>query len=240
MRYILLLICTLVAVGLLYVFGNTIQSSNSYYDMTAFREDRMRLPEKQETLCLEPKEDIKSFRNGSSPEEMFYDTKSIPKYRLEKIQNFDLDENGIIEEFALRNGNVTIKTDSHIIWRSPNNWWIDYFFLGDTNNDGTSELNLLVWKEGSFGSHKPFWIEKEDTEVKNHFFIFKLEKGQMKPVWQSSNLDQPNYCGASIDFNDDGENELITIEGSYNVNDKRQVTMWKWDGWGFSRISFGE
>lgn len=241
MRITLLMLCTLVAFGLLYVFGNTIQSSNSYYDISAFRGARMKLPEKQEALlCLEPKEDIKALSNGSSIQDLFYDTKSLPTFKLKKNQNLDLDGNGIFEEFSLQDGIITVKADAQLIWRSSNNWWIDYFFLGDTNNDGISELNLLVWKEGSFGADKPFWIEEADTEVKNHFFIFKLEQGRMKPVWQSSNLDQPNYCGASIDLDDDGENELITIEGSYTGNEKREVAMWKWNGWGFSSISFGE
>ncbi|WP_458413366.1 hypothetical protein ACNQFZ_00255 [Schinkia sp. CFF1] len=173
-------------------------------------------------------DDISSFRDSRM---------KLPAHRVMKTEQIDLDENGVTEEFSLHNGKITVKGDSHTIWESPDTWWIDYFFLGDTNNDGNFELNLLVWKEGSFGPHKPFWIEEEDTEVKNHLFIFKLEKSKIKPVWQSSNLDSPNYCADSIDLNGDGKNELITIEGSYTDPFKREITIWKWNGWGFSRIS---
>ncbi|WP_449241277.1 CapA family protein [Desulfoscipio gibsoniae] len=163
--------------------------------------------------------------------------KSLPEYRLMQNQKFDVDGDGIQEEFILKNGSITVQAGSHIIWQSPADWWVDYFFPGDVNNDGKPEFNLLVWKEGSFGTQKPFWLEEEDTGIKNHLFIFKLEAGSVKPVWQSSNLDCPNYRAALIDLDDDGENELVVTEGSYTDPAQRQVTLWKWNGWGFSRIS---
>ena len=155
---------------------------------------------------------------------------------LMQHQQFDLDGNGSREEFNLRDGRITVRAGSRMIWQSPDDWWVDYFFLGDANNDGITELNLLVWKAGSFGPHKPFWLEEEDTSIKNHLFIFKLEAGNLKPVWQSSNLDCPNYRAALIDLDDDGENELVVTEGSYTDPAKQEVTLWKWNGWGFSRI----
>ncbi|HHT47038.1 MAG TPA: hypothetical protein GX004_07100 [Firmicutes bacterium] len=160
----------------------------------------------------------------------------LPQYRLVQSRDFDLDGNGIREKYVLRNGRVTVKDGSRIIWQSEDDWWVDYFFVGDANNDGVLELNLLVWKEGSFGPYRPFWIEEEDLSVKNHLFIFKLEKETFKPVWQSSNLDRPNYCAALIDINSDGENELVVLEGSYTDPKRTEVTLWKWNGWGFTRI----
>jgi hypothetical protein len=41
--------------------------------------------------------------------------------------------------------------------------------------------------------YKPCWITGDDPSVKNHLFIFKMVNGFFKPVWQSSNLDRPNY-----------------------------------------------
>jgi len=95
----------------------------------------------------------------------------------------------------------------------------------------------LVWKEGSFGPHKTFWVAEDDPSVKNHLFIFKLENGNFKPVWQSSNLDHPNYWVALVDLNGDGENELVATESSYTNPGVKEVTLWKWNGWGFSRIN---
>jgi hypothetical protein len=166
----------------------------------------------------------------------FRETRLKDPNRAESIQSreFDLDGDGLPEKYLLNNGRITVLVGTHAIWRSPEDWWVDYFFLGDINNDGILELNLLVWKEGSFGPFKPFWVE-EDTSVKNHLFIYRLEKDNFKPVWQSSNLARPNYWATLTDLNHDGENELIVIEGSYTDPGVRNVTIWKWNGWGFSR-----
>jgi hypothetical protein len=59
---------------------------------------------------------------------------------------------------------------------------VDYFFIGDATNNGKSELSLSVWKEGSFYPYKPFWVEEEDTCIKNHLFIFQFERNGLKPI----------------------------------------------------------
>lgn len=110
------------------------------------------------------------------------------------------------------------------------------FLPGDANNDGRPELNLLLWKEGSFGPQRPFWVEGEDRSVKNHLFVFKLEEGEIKAVWQSSNLDRPNLRAALIDRDGDGKKELLALEGTYTGSGEFQLTLWQWNGWGFSRL----
>ena len=117
---------------------------------------------------------------------------------------------------------------------------MDDFFLGDSDNNSIPELNLLVWKAGSFGPHKPFWVTEEDYSVKNHLFIFKLVEGVIKPVWQSSNLDRPNYEAGLADLDGDGTNELVVVEGEYDDPGVREAGVWRWNGWGFSKISYGE
>ncbi len=167
---------------------------------------------------------------------MHFDRKPLLNSRLIKNLRFDLDQNGMDEEYSLQDGQLKVVTGSHTIWQTPENWWVDNFFLGDSNNDNIKELNLLVWKSGSFGPHKPFWITSEDKSVKNHLFIFKLVNNYIKPVWQSSNLDQPNYETILEDPDGDGKNELVVTEGNYLNPDYRRVTVWKWNGWGFTRI----
>lgn len=205
------------------------QEEGDFNNFAAFREARMKLPERDDFLCPVAVEEIMLSRN-------FVQEGSFSQYRLVQSREYDLDRDGVQESYALRDGSITVKDGSSIIWRSEDDWWVDYFFLGDANNDGVLELNLLVWKEGSFGPYKPFWVEEEDLSVKNHLFIFKPEKGSFKPVWQSSNLDQPNYRAALIGINGDGENELVALEGSYTDPKRTEVTLWKWNGWGFTRI----
>ncbi|NLL20550.1 MAG: hypothetical protein GX263_02260 [Firmicutes bacterium] len=205
------------------------QEGGDFNNFAAFREARMKLPERDDSFYPVAVEEIMLSRN-------FVQEGSFSQYRLVQSRKYDLDRDGVQESYILRDGSVTVKDGSRIIWQSEDDWWVDYLFLGDANNDGVLELNLLVWKEGSFGPYKPFWVEEEDLSVKNHLFIFKLEKGNFKPVWQSSNLAHPNYRAALSDIDGDGENELVAFEGSYTDPKQTEVTLWKWNGWGFTRI----
>jgi len=182
--------------------------------------------------------EVRVFREGKKY--TFYARKPLLKFKLIKNRHFDLDQDGIDENYSLQDGKLKVETGLQTIWQSPDGWWVDDFFLGDSNNDSIPELNLLVWKSGSFGPHKPFWITREDKSIKNHLFIFKLVDGSFKPVWQSSNLDQPNYETILEDLDSDGKNELIVTEGDYANPNYRDISIWKWNGWGFTKIPYGE
>ncbi|MDD4238809.1 MAG: CapA family protein [Desulfotomaculaceae bacterium] len=171
---------------------------------------------------------------------VFYARKPLLESRLEKCRRFDLDQDGDCEDYTLQDGKLRVSTGAQTIWESQDDWWVDDFFLGDADNDGVFDLNLLVWKSGSFGRHKPFWITRDDMSVKNHLFIFKRVEGCFKAVWQSSNLDRPNYEAALADLDGDGKNELLVTEGDYADPEKREAGIWKWNGWGFSKIAYGE
>lgn len=171
---------------------------------------------------------------------VFYARKPPPASRLHKERHYDLDRDGMSEFYSLQDGKLKVTDSSRLIWQSQDDWWVDDFFLGDSDNNGISELNLLVWKAGSFGPHRPFWVTEEDLSVKNHLFIFKLVEGVIKPVWQSSNLDRPNYKAGLADLDGDGTNELVVVEGDYDDPGVREAGIWRWNGWGFSKISYGE
>lgn len=139
-------------------------------------------------------------------------------------------------DYDLKNGVLKIFTSEKNSWQSPADWQVDHVVFADSTNNGRRYFNLSVWKPGNFGSSRPFWIEKNDQSVKNHFFILAWGNDQVKPVWQSSNLDAPNCEFAVADVDEDQKNELIVIEGSYS--DKQcqghYLAVWKWNGWGFS------
>jgi poly-gamma-glutamate capsule biosynthesis protein CapA/YwtB (metallophosphatase superfamily) len=156
---------------------------------------------------------------------------------VSKKETADLDNDSVPETYTLNNGQLSIVEISKVIWQSPANWWIDDFVLADSNNDGIIDLNLSVWKAGNFGSSKPFWVKENDTSIKNHFFIFDLVNGIIKPVWQSSNLTAPNCEFKIIDVDGDGKNDLIVVEGDYSQKpmcNGNYVATWKWNDWGFS------
>jgi len=154
-----------------------------------------------------------------------------------KQEQADLDNNSIKETYILENGKLTISQNSKIIWQSPTEWWIDNFVLADSNNDGIADINLSLWKAGNFGSSKPFWVKENDMSVKNHFFVLDFINGEIKQIWGSSNLAEPNCKFQIADIDNDGKNDLIVIEGDYSQKPKcsgNYVAVWKWNDWGFS------
>ena len=160
-----------------------------------------------------------------------------------KEKKHDLDSNLIQETYTLESGQLIVVENLKTVWQSPDDWWIDDFVLNDSNNDGIIDINLSVWKPGNFGSSKPFWVEENDMSIKNHFFIFDFVDGKIKPIWQSSNLAVPNCEFTFADIDDDGNNDLIVIEGDYLQTFEcigNYVAVWKWNGWGFSNEERGE
>jgi hypothetical protein len=179
--------------------------------------------------------DNNAFKKGSeavvSAED--YNTSDI----VFKTETADIDKDSIPEIYSFENGLLTIIENSKIVWQSPNDWWIDNFFLADSNNDGIFDINLSLWKAGNFGSSKPFWVEENDMSIKNHFFIFDFIDDAMKQIWGSSNLDEPNCEFQIADIDNDGKNDLIVVEGDYSQKPKcngNYVAVWKWNDWGFS------
>ena len=162
-----------------------------------------------------------------------------PRFFLDKFseeQRADLDGDAIKEKYGLQDGKLTVTESGKVIWQSSGDWWVEDFVLADSTNDGVVDINLSVWKSGSFGKFKPFWIKQDDPSIKNHFFVFDWKGEKIKPVWQSSNLDTPNCQILVDDVNNDGQNELIVVEGDYaDAPDCRgkYVAVWKWNEWGF-------
>ncbi|HNW09314.1 MAG TPA: hypothetical protein PK412_01520 [bacterium] len=149
----------------------------------------------------------------------------------------DLDNNSITESYQLENGRLIISEDSKIVWQSPDEWRIEGFVLADSNNDNVQEINVSLWKAGSFGSSKPFWVEENDMSIKNHFFILGFLNGEIRQLWGSSNLAEPNCEFKIADVDGDGKNDLVVIEGDYSQQSNchgNYVAVWEWNGWGFS------
>lgn len=151
----------------------------------------------------------------------------------------DVDGDGAKESYRLADGELVITENNKTIWQSEKNWRVDDFVLADANNDGMVELNISVWKPGNYGSSKPFWVEKNDESVKNHFFVYHMADDKFQPVWHSSNLEFPNTRFSFFDINNDKENELVVNEGRYKSDSKcikNYLAIWRWNEWGFTNI----
>lgn len=174
--------------------------------------------------------------------------------RAEQVREYDLDRDGRTESYMLKDKQLSVNQDGQEIWRSPADWQVTAFVLADATNDGQDDLLLVVWKAGSFGRDKPFWIKDDDTRLSNHLFVLNLRQGQLKPVWFSSALDRPIQRLTVRDFNQDGKNELVVQEepagegraGWIRLRDwilrspgsaaADTTTYWQWQSWGFYRL----
>jgi len=169
--------------------------------------------------------------------EAIYNNSSKNGGIISKQELADLDNDSVPKNYNLENGRLTITENEKMIWQSPSDWWIDNFALADSNNDGIVDINLSLWKSGSFGTSKPFWIKENDMSVKNHFFVLGFSGGSIKQVWGSSNLAEPNCEFKIADVDNDGKNDLVVVEGDYLQKPKcagNYVAVWKWNDWGFS------
>jgi hypothetical protein len=155
----------------------------------------------------------------------------------------DLDGDAKAEEYTLDHNVLSVREGDQTLWKSPEDWHVDGFSLGDADNDGTVNLVFSLWKTGSFGKSKPFWHEGEDVSYKSHLFVYKLEGDEFKPVWCSSDLYRPILSFDIKDTDGDGLNELDVAEGSYkkvsgdrytaDPDTEPRSTVWQWEEWGF-------
>ena len=107
------------------------------------------------------------------------------------------------------------------------------FFQSDVHEH--AELAFYLWKRGNYGDSLPFWEEENDESYRQHLFLYKWDDG-VKPLWHSSNLPYINVETKLKDVDEDGENELVVKERSYD-GFKEYNAIWKWDNWGFTNLS---
>lgn len=169
-------------------------------------------------------------------------------HNVEQVQEHDLDQDGQLERYVLKDKQLIVTQEEQEIWRSSADWQVIVFVLADATNDGRDDLLLVVWKAGSFGRDKPFWVTEDDPRRSNHLFVLNLIQGKMKPVWFSSALDRPIQALEVKDLDQDGKNELVVQEERTwwdRIRDRggpfaESTTYWQWKSWGFYRVDGAE
>lgn len=127
-----------------------------------------------------------------------------------------------------------------VVLKTPSAWQVKHVLTADFDSDKREELALVVWKKGSFGKDKPFWISENDKSYSDHLFLYQYKDSKLVPFWHSSRLEKP-ICQISIDdIDNNGKTDLVVWEGEYKENTfsckDTEKTFWHWNGWGFSRI----
>ena len=134
------------------------------------------------------------------------------------------------QEFAFHDGrvflsnrHVTLYRNDTKAWETNWDWNVQSACHADLDGDGSEELLLLVWKRGSYGDHRPFWVKHNDHDLKQHIFIYRADSNRdsgIRAIWMSSAL--PYMEGMQTDIKGD---VLITDQTGH-------VNLWRWEDFG--------
>ncbi len=149
------------------------------------------------------------------------------------------DEPQIEQRIELKNGKLRVwRPDTNgenwqVIWESKFGWQVEQFTFGDADEDGRPELMFSMWKNDGWD---------DAGEYRSHPFVYGWRRGAFRPVWAGSVLSDPIREFALSDFDADGRNELLVLEGKYEDErhaPARHITMWRWNGWGYELLYRG-
>ncbi len=159
----------------------------------------------------------------------------------------DFDKNGVFERLEIFRGQAQILTGDQILWQSPSEWNVRQVGLSDLNQDGAVEAVLLVWR--------PFKSWPVDRWLPNggridefmnaqgescHIILIGWHRNHFTERWAGSALAQPVTKLALADLNNDGFDELITLDSSYEAasdSPAHALKVWEWNGFGFNIVS---
>lgn len=155
----------------------------------------------------------------------------LPDWWCERAQTFDLTGDGAPETLTLCRRALTVTDGSGaVLWRTEPGWLAQDFLCGDIDGDGAPELLALVWKRGSYGSARPFWVARDERRYSQHIFIYRWDAAKQRfcPLWMASAL-HPRVRRWALAAN--GALEIETEAG--------EPTRWRWLGWGLRRVDGG-
>jgi hypothetical protein len=166
--------------------------------------------------------------------------------QLVPLEKTDFDGDGVAESMEIIDGQVWIKSGETFRWQSPPEWIVRQAALSDLNQDGAVEAVLLVWRP--FNSWPvDRWLpnggridEFMDAQGNScHIILIGWHRGKFSERWAGSALAQPIKTFRLVDTNQDGFDELITLESTYETPvyfPANALKVWEWNGFGFSHV----
>ena len=154
----------------------------------------------------------------------------------------DLDGDGNVEQLDLGDKGVTLSSSGKPIWQSPKTWRVTQASVTDLNHDHVPELALVVWRPfqpwfvDRYLPHKGRLNAYQDEQGQSCHFILVGWRGNVyREIWASSALAHPILQFLTVDLNQDGTLELVTLESEYRHPEQAQmISVWEWNGFGFS------
>lgn len=140
----------------------------------------------------------------------------------------DLDGNGLEEQVKLTGRRVAVSPGTGgKVSETPGRWQVSDVWVGDVTGDGTPELVLLIWRQGDYGDHHPFWEAPDRRTTRQHLCVLGYDGDGLHLVWESSDI---GFEVASLSVDSEGHVHLVR-------QDTGEDTVWRWPGWGFERIA---
>ncbi len=136
---------------------------------------------------------------------------------------------------------VDCQNDADIQWQSPPTWKVTEATSADLNRDGRNELVMVVWrphKVWPIDSFLPSGGRIADFHDRSgsscHLILVGWDGEKYRELWAGSSLIDPVFSIRAADLDQDGNQELVTLEGKYdNRNITGNLTVWDWSGFGF-------
>lgn len=123
-------------------------------------------------------------------------------------------------------GRLTLRCPGGVI-STERDWYVNSLTVGDANGDGEDEVVAALWKKGSFGTSRPFWVgDEDDREITSHLFLYGVEDGVPELIWGSSAVPDPIWRVGVL------EPGVIHVEELFS----RTPTDWRWNEWNFEKI----
>lgn len=153
----------------------------------------------------------------------------------------DLDEDERIETVSLDGGRAFIRCGRTVLWVSDPDWAVVQAEVTDLDQDGKPEVALLLWREFSpwpIDAYLPYpgrIASFHDSSGRAcHLILIGWRRGAFREVWAGSALADPLLSFAAADLDGDERQELIALEARYDAAPARALTVWEWNGFGFS------
>ena len=147
-----------------------------------------------------------------------------PPAGIFRAGEIDLTGDGLPEQVQLLREQVAVYSDGTEIWRGLPEWCVADVALGDPNDDGRSEMLIVLYKLDSAGT------------LRSHPFVVGYRGGIYRILWGGSAVADPIRELELGDVDGDGVQELIVLEEQHEAPGQAALAVWRWHGWGFSLL----
>ncbi len=106
----------------------------------------------------------------------------------------DLNGDGLDDTLRLRGRRLTVRfaeddpAAKPRIFRTPARYLISDVLTGDFTDDGKTDVLLLAWRIGNYGTSHPIWVSGRDITFTEHLFFYQYRKDTLRPLWMSSDV----------------------------------------------------